>query len=305
MEALPPSGFARRVFAYLIDVVPITLVYVGVACVLYDFDDLFFESVRKPDDPDVRAAFRDKQNWVRDWSMITWLAYGWLAEPSAWQGTLGKKLMGIKVVARSGRPLNSARAAQRNAFKFISTLACGLGFFWMLWSKNKATWHDSVAGARVVLADAPAEPRPTDSTAPGESAPSNPWDEAGLHEVPGRSRAVRGFVSDEHGELAAYSVEWIPGHERAGADFDLVVGPWHEEADTTQRHLVSLRLDFPRDRVRLDLQDAHRRPAADAGFAGRALAIEEVEPDLEEYARSVLGVLLAENPDLAPLARQL
>ena len=34
--------------------------------------------------------------------------------------------------------------------KLLSGIPCGLGFFWMLWDKDKETWHDKIAGTTVV-----------------------------------------------------------------------------------------------------------------------------------------------------------
>jgi uncharacterized RDD family membrane protein YckC len=38
--------------------------------------------------------------------------------------------------------------------KYVDSLPIYLGFFWMLWDREKQTWHDKVAGSVVVPVDA-------------------------------------------------------------------------------------------------------------------------------------------------------
>lgn len=66
--------------------------------------------------------------------------------------TWGRKIVGIKVVrADNGQPLGYGRAIGRLLFaSIISGSFCGLGYLWMLWDKDKQTWHDKVVGSVVV-----------------------------------------------------------------------------------------------------------------------------------------------------------
>lgn len=68
--------------------------------------------------------------------------------------TLGKKALGIRTVdATTGGPIGSGRALGRLLFKsFISGSICYLGYLWMLWDKNKQTWHDKVVTSVVIKA---------------------------------------------------------------------------------------------------------------------------------------------------------
>lgn len=68
-----------------------------------------------------------------------------------WNGqTIGKKAMGIRVVARGGQPVSIGMAFARSAMKIVSGAALLLGYLWMLWDPNKQTWHDKVANTYVV-----------------------------------------------------------------------------------------------------------------------------------------------------------
>lgn len=68
--------------------------------------------------------------------------------------TLGKKALGIRVYdARSGGPIGYGRAFIRYLGRIVSGIVLLLGYFWMLWDKEKQTWHDKMAGAVVVPVD--------------------------------------------------------------------------------------------------------------------------------------------------------
>ena len=66
--------------------------------------------------------------------------------------TLGKKAMGIKVVKKNTMaPPGYVGAFLRDIVgKLISSVVILLGYFWMLWDKEKQTWHDKIAGTIVI-----------------------------------------------------------------------------------------------------------------------------------------------------------
>lgn len=70
--------------------------------------------------------------------------------------TPGKKMLGIRVIDfNTGGPIGYPRALGRNLFRsFISAWVCYLGFLWMLWDREKQTWHDKVCSCVVVPTDA-------------------------------------------------------------------------------------------------------------------------------------------------------
>ena len=70
-----------------------------------------------------------------------------------WNGqTIGKKVLGIKVVSASGAKLDYLKAFIRTISKILSTIALGLGYLWMLWDGKSQTWHDKIADTYVVEA---------------------------------------------------------------------------------------------------------------------------------------------------------
>ncbi len=70
---------------------------------------------------------------------------------SQWGGyTVGKKIMGLRVVTVSGSPLDAQKAFIRAISKVLSFAVFFLGFLWMLWDSQAQTWHDKLADTNVV-----------------------------------------------------------------------------------------------------------------------------------------------------------
>jgi uncharacterized RDD family membrane protein YckC len=63
--------------------------------------------------------------------------------------TLGKNLIGIRVVAVDGAPLTAGPAFLRYLAGFISAIPLGLGFWMAGLRRDKRALHDLIAGSRV------------------------------------------------------------------------------------------------------------------------------------------------------------
>jgi uncharacterized RDD family membrane protein YckC len=84
-------------------------------------------------------------------SLAIGLAYFTYFEGSANGQTLGKMALGIRVIDfAGGGSIGYGRAFIRWIARFLSALPILLGYFWMLWDKEKQTWHDKLANAVVV-----------------------------------------------------------------------------------------------------------------------------------------------------------
>ena len=79
------------------------------------------------------------------------IAYYVVLEGGARGQTVGKMAVGIRVIdlARGGQ-IGYHRAFLRYIGRFVSFIAFLLGYLWMLWDREKQTWHDKMAGAVVV-----------------------------------------------------------------------------------------------------------------------------------------------------------
>ncbi|MFT5222371.1 MAG: putative RDD family membrane protein YckC, partial [Glaciecola sp.] len=77
-------------------------------------------------------------------------AYQTLFEGGAYGQTIGKWAMSISVRLPDGNgPIGRRKAAGRAAIRLVSGMFY-LGYLWMLWDREKRTWHDMAVNVRVV-----------------------------------------------------------------------------------------------------------------------------------------------------------
>jgi uncharacterized RDD family membrane protein YckC len=88
--------------------------------------------------------------------IANWL-YHALLESSSWQGTVGKKAVGIVVADMNGERISFARATGRYFAKILSGLILLIGFFMIGWTERKQGLHDMLAGTLVYKARSPSE----------------------------------------------------------------------------------------------------------------------------------------------------
>jgi uncharacterized RDD family membrane protein YckC len=69
--------------------------------------------------------------------------------------TLGKMAVGIRVISfADGGPIGYGRAFLRWLGRILSGAVILLGYLWMLWDRERQTWHDKFANAVVVPVEA-------------------------------------------------------------------------------------------------------------------------------------------------------
>src|SRR5215213_8515987 len=79
-------------------------------------------------------------------NLLLGLAYYAYLEGSPSGQTVGKRAMSIRVIDfAGGGPIGPGRALLRYLGRILSSIPCLLGYFWMLWDKDKQTWHDKIA----------------------------------------------------------------------------------------------------------------------------------------------------------------
>ncbi|CAN5155785.1 RDD family protein [soil metagenome] len=64
--------------------------------------------------------------------------------------TIGKKLMGIKVIQTNGQPIDIKTGVLRYIGYVVSAMVLFIGFIWVAFDKNKQGWHDKIASTFVV-----------------------------------------------------------------------------------------------------------------------------------------------------------
>jgi uncharacterized RDD family membrane protein YckC len=91
---------------------------------------------------------------LRDLVFMVAIGFAWIyaavLESSRWQGTVGKQCMGLIVTDESGQRLSFLHATGRHAAKYLSAVPLFLGFMAALFNPQRLTWHDRLAGTRVV-----------------------------------------------------------------------------------------------------------------------------------------------------------
>jgi len=79
------------------------------------------------------------------------VALAYFAGMWAWKGTtIGGIVLNLKVVRLDDQPVTFVVALVRGLASAFSVIVLFLGFFWMIWDREKQTWHDKIAGTVVV-----------------------------------------------------------------------------------------------------------------------------------------------------------
>jgi len=81
------------------------------------------------------------------------LAMAYFITMWVWKGTtLGGAALRLRVERSTGSPMDYPSAFIRSFSSIFSGLPLFLGFIWVAWDSRKESWHDKVAGTRVVVA---------------------------------------------------------------------------------------------------------------------------------------------------------
>jgi uncharacterized RDD family membrane protein YckC len=122
----PRANFGQRLVAYLIDLIILAVPYGILLAIL---------------DPTVAYLI----------TLVVGIAYFAYFEGSASGQTPGKKVLKIRVLDfNTGGPIGMGRALIRYIARIVSGIPCALGYLWMLWDREKQTWHDKLATTVVV-----------------------------------------------------------------------------------------------------------------------------------------------------------
>jgi len=81
--------------------------------------------------------------------VLRWIYFAAM-ESSKYQATLGKKIIGLRVVGLDGSRISFGRASGRHFGKFVSLIILSIGYFMVGWTKQKQGLHDKMAGCLVV-----------------------------------------------------------------------------------------------------------------------------------------------------------
>jgi uncharacterized RDD family membrane protein YckC len=83
-------------------------------------------------------------------AVVGWF-YSTLLESSSWQGTVGKRLVGIKVTDLAGGRIGFGKAGLRTICKLLSGIILFIGFLMASSTRRKQALHDMITGCLVIL----------------------------------------------------------------------------------------------------------------------------------------------------------
>jgi len=140
-----PANTIKRVLAYFIDTVPVTLALYLISTIFFGISPLVDQYAR----PEVLLKAEVARLGIFCGTLCIWLLYCICGEISSLKGTYGKKMMGIMVLSGNGRRLTLGRSILRNLAKILSILPCYLGFFAAFVSHGRRGWHDMLTDCSV------------------------------------------------------------------------------------------------------------------------------------------------------------
>ena len=138
------GGFWIRVVAYLIDGILLNIVFgiigviVGVSMIPID-----------PTNTDPMASMEHMGRFQLVALVVTWLYFA-LMESSPRGATVGKMVLGLRVVDEQGNRISFARATGRFFAKFVSTIILMIGYLMVAFTERKRGLHDMIAGTLVI-----------------------------------------------------------------------------------------------------------------------------------------------------------
>jgi uncharacterized RDD family membrane protein YckC len=147
------AGFWWRFLAYLIDACVISVVFVPLGFIL----GVGIAAGGNDDNSPMLPAVNIGLNGFQIVAM--WLYYAFL-ESSSWQGTIGKKAVGLRVTDIHGHQISFGRATGRYFGMILSGMICFIGWLMIAFTEKKQGLHDMLAGTLVLKGPAVPEYAP-------------------------------------------------------------------------------------------------------------------------------------------------
>ena len=141
------GGFFRRAAAFLIDLAVILLLCMLMGIMSYIGYKVGLSAHNRP------------LAWYNAGPLLSFLTLAWIGLATAYfvvfhgmdGRTIGKWLLGLRVVGEDREPVSYRRALLRWIGTVgLGTASFGLAFFWILWQREKRGWHDFLARTWVI-----------------------------------------------------------------------------------------------------------------------------------------------------------
>ena len=140
------GGFFRRAFAFLVDIAMIVLLVSIMGSLSYIGYKVGL------------SAYGRSINLQNSTPLFVFLTFAWVGLATVYfvvfhgmEGkTIGKWLLGLRVVGAERRGITYRQAFLRSLGTVVSVAPLGLGFLWIIWSREKRGWHDFLARTWVI-----------------------------------------------------------------------------------------------------------------------------------------------------------
>jgi len=146
--AVQYAGFWWRFLAYLIDTIITLCVFTPLGAIMG------IAIAASGEDPNSGSMLGARLGLNALSILVTWL-YHAICESSSWQGSVGKKLLGIRVTDMTGQRISFGKATGRHFGKILSGMILGIGFIMIAFTEQKQGLHDQMAGTLVLKGEAP------------------------------------------------------------------------------------------------------------------------------------------------------
>ena len=159
------AGFWLRVLAQILDGVFLSIIGIPLFLLVFFSGHDFFSGYHMAGS----VQSFEIQAMAERVTTLVWLVFHWLynalMESSKYQATIGKKMIGLRVVGLDGERVSFARASGRHLSQLVCLLTFYIGYLMAGWTKRKQGLHDKMSGCLVVRANyvAPSYEESTDA----------------------------------------------------------------------------------------------------------------------------------------------
>ncbi len=159
------GGFWRRVFAVLIDIaflaVPVRVLMLPLPSDVHQQTilDYYTNRVTSEERQEAVSAYKE---WAAQQAVLVFILfsiYFTATESSGLEGTLGKRVLGLRVTDLDGRRVRLGRAFARCLARALSAVLWHIGFVMAAFTTKKQTLHDVISDTVVVVRTR--DPQPT------------------------------------------------------------------------------------------------------------------------------------------------
>ncbi|MBI3551787.1 MAG: RDD family protein [Elusimicrobia bacterium] len=127
------ASFSERVVAFSVDLSLAVAGYIFSHALIFRHDSVLSSA--------------HQAEWTALWTFLFLLYQAYFSGEG--RSSLGKRLLGLRVVDMDGHPLSLGQSGMRSASYLLSSIL-DIGFLWSLFNPARQCWHDMVVGSVVI-----------------------------------------------------------------------------------------------------------------------------------------------------------